>query len=96
VAALFSVSAVASAVKWSQRPRQTGSAAAQPQDRQQRRLLVPHRDWILGRLTQEKDLRMRALVIELGERVIVTSEVSVWRLVRDAKLSSKKHCSPPA
>ena len=39
---------------------------------------------------------MRALVIELGERVIVTSEVSVWRLVRDAKLSSKKHCSPPA
>ena len=32
---------------------------------------------------------MRALAIELGERGIVTSEVSVWRLVRDARLSFK-------
>jgi transposase/transposase-like protein len=70
VAALFSVS-VASAVKWSQRLRQTGSAAAKPQGRQQPRSLAPHRDWILGRLAQERDLRMRALVIELGERGIV-------------------------
>lgn len=90
VAALFSVS-VASAVKWSQRLRQTGSAAAKPQGRQQPRLLAPHQDWILGRLAQQKDLTMRALVIELGARGIVTSEVSVWRLVRDAKLSFKKN-----
>ena len=81
VAALFSVS-VASAVKWSQRLRQTGSAAAKPQGRQQPRSLAPHRDWILGRLELEKDLTMRALTIELGARGVVTSEVSVWRLVR--------------
>jgi len=90
VASLFSVS-VASAVKWSQRLRQTGSAAAKPQGRQQPRMLAPHRDWILGRLAQEKDLTMRALVLELGARGIVTSEVSVWRLVRDARLSFKKN-----
>jgi transposase len=90
VSALFSVS-VSSAVKWSQRLRQTGSAAAKPQGRRQPRLLAPHQDWLLSRLEQEKDLTMRALVIELGERGIVTSEVSVWRLVRDAKLSFKKN-----
>lgn len=90
VAALFSVS-VASAVKWSQRLRQTGSAAAKPQGRQQPRSLALHRDWILGRLEQEKDLTMRALAIELGARGIVTSEVTVWRVVRDARLSFKKN-----
>ena len=90
VASLFSVS-VASAVKWSQRLRQTGSAAAKPQGRQQARALAPHQAWILSRLEEEKDLTMRALAIELGARGIVTSEVSVWRLVRDARLSFKKN-----
>lgn len=90
VAELFSVS-VASAVKWSQRLRQTGSSAAKLQGRRPPRLLAPHQDWILGRLAEERDLTMRALVIELGDRGIVTSEVSVWRLVRDAKLSFKKN-----
>ncbi len=90
VAGLFSVS-VASAVKWSQRLRQTGSAAAKPQGRRQCRSLAPHQAWILGRLEEEKDLTMRALALELGARGIVTSEVSVWRLVRDARLSFKKN-----
>jgi hypothetical protein len=39
---------------------------------------------ILGWLESTKDLTMRALVIELGERGMVTSECSVLRLVRDA------------
>ena len=90
VAALFSVS-VASAVKWSQRLRQTGSAAAKPQGRQQSRSLVAHQAWILDRLGEQPDLTMRALAQELGERGIVTSEVSVWRMVRDARLSFKKN-----
>lgn len=37
---------------------------------------------------------MRALALELRARGVVTSEVSVWRLVRDARLSFKKRCSP--
>jgi transposase len=88
--ALFSVS-VASAVKWSRRLRQTGNAAAKPQGRRQPRSLAPHQAWILGGLEEEKVLTMRALALELGARGIVTSEVSVWRLVRDARLSFKKN-----
>jgi len=92
VAALFSVSP-ASAVKWSQRLRETGSAAAKPQGRRQPRALAPHLAWILARLEEEPDLTMRALALELGERGIATSEVSVWRLVRDARLSFKKNAA---
>ncbi len=90
VAALFSVSP-ASAVKWSQRLRETGSAAAKPQGRRPPRALAPHLSWILARLDETPDLTMRALAQELGERGIATCEVSVWRLVRDARLSFKKN-----
>ncbi len=89
-ARLFGVS-VASAVKWSQRLRATGSAAAKPLGRKQPRSLAQQRDWILHRLDSAPDLTMRALVVELGERGVVTSHVSVWRLVRDARLSFKKN-----
>ena len=92
VAALFSVSP-ASAVKWSQRLRETGSAAAKRQGRRQPRRLAPHLAWILARLAEEPDLTMRALALELGERGIATSEVSVWRLVREARLSFKKNAA---
>ena len=68
-------------MKWLQRLRQTGSAAAKPQGRQRPRSLAPHRDWILGRLEREKDLMMHALVKELAALGVVTSEVPVWRLV---------------
>ena len=45
----FQVS-VASVVKWSQRFRATGSAAAKPMGRRQTRLLAPQRAWLLARL----------------------------------------------
>ena len=73
VATLFSVS-VASAVKWSPRLRQTGSAATKPQGRRQARALAAHQAWIPGRLEEQKDWTMRALAIALGERRIVASE----------------------
>lgn len=88
-AELFGVS-VSSAVKWSQRLRATGSAAARPPGRQQPRSLAAQRDWILGRLAAKPDLTLRALVAELGERGIVTSYGSVWRIVRDAGVTHKK------
>ena len=88
-AELFGVS-VSSAVKWSQRLRATGSAGARPLGRQQPRSLAAQRDWILGRLAAKPDLTLRALVAELGERGIVTSYGSVWRIVRDAGVTHKK------
>ena len=90
VAATFGVS-VASVVKWSQRFRATGSAAARPMGRQQPRSLAAERDWLMARLEAVPDLTLRALVVELGERGVVTSYGSVWRIVHDAGVSFKKN-----
>jgi transposase len=90
VAANFRVS-VASVVKWSQRFRTTGSAAARRMGNRQARSLAKERDWILERLARAPDLTLRALVVELGERGVVTSYGSVWRIVHDAGLSFKKN-----
>jgi transposase len=90
VARTFKVS-VASVVKWSQRFRATGTAAAKPMGRQQARSLAPHRAWLLTRLEAAPDMTLRALVTELGENGVVTSYGSVWRIVHDAGLSFKKN-----
>jgi transposase len=90
VAKLFEVS-VASVVKWCQRFRTTGSAAAKPMGRQQARLLAAEREWILGRLAAVPDLTLRAMVLELQERGVVASYGSVWRIVHDGDLSFKKN-----
>jgi len=82
---------VASVVKWSQRFRATGSAAAKRMGGTQPRSLVAERAWLLGRLAAAPDLTLRALVIELGERGVVTSYGSVWRIVHDADVSFKKN-----
>lgn len=90
VASTFGVS-VASAVKWSQRLRATGSAAARPMGRKQERSLAGEREWLLGRLEAVPDLTLRALVIELRDRGVTTSYGSVWRIVRDAGVTFKKN-----
>jgi transposase len=87
---VFGVS-VASVVKWSRRLRATGSAAAKPMGRRQPRSLVAERDWLLARLAAVPDLTLRAVVVELGDRGVVTSYGSVWRIVHDAGISFKKN-----
>jgi len=89
-AVLFGVS-VASVVKWSQRLRATGSAAAKPLGRRQPRSLAAERDWLLSRLEAVPDLTLRAVVVELRERGVVTSYGSVWRIVHDEGVSFKKN-----
>jgi transposase len=89
-AGLFGVS-VASVVKWSQRLRATGTAAAKPMGRRQPRSLAAERDWLLARLEAVPDLTLRAVVVELGARGVVTSYGSVWRMVHDAGVSFKKN-----
>jgi len=90
VASTFGVS-VASVVKWSQRLRATGSAAAKPIGRAQPRSLAAERKWLMARLQAAPDLTLRALVAELGKRGVVTSYGSVWRIVHDAGISFKKN-----
>jgi transposase len=90
VAETYRVS-VASVVKWSQRFRKTGSAAAHRMGGNRPRSLLEEREWILARLAATPDLTLRALVIELSERGVVTSYGSVWRTVREAGISFKKN-----
>jgi transposase len=89
-ARLFGVS-VASAVRWSQRLRSTGSAGSRPMGRQQERSLAGERAWLLGRLETTPDVTLRSLVAELRDRGIETSYGSVWRIVRDAGVTFKKN-----
>lgn len=89
VAGLFGVS-VASVVKWSQRLRATGTAAAKYQGGKRGRALVPHRDWLLERIAVP-GMTVRALAVELGERGIVASPVSIWRVLKEAGFSFKKN-----
>ena len=90
VAETYNVS-VASVVKWSQRFRGTGSAAAKRMGGTQPRSLAAERDWLLARLAAVPDLTLRALVMELAERGVVTSYGSVWRIVHDEGVSFKKN-----
>lgn|SRR5690606_34533805 len=89
-AQLFGVS-VASAVRWSQRLRASGTAASRPMGRKQERSLAGEREWLLGRLEAVPDLTLRGLVAELRERGVMTSYGSVWRIVRDAGVTFKKN-----
>ena len=90
VASLFGVS-VASVVKWSQRLRTTGTAAAKRQGgRPGRSPLLAHRDWLLERIKMP-GMTVRALAVELRERGLVADHVAIWRLLKGAGFSFKKN-----
>jgi transposase len=88
-AALFGVS-VASVVKWSQRWRATGSAAAGQMGGWRQLLLKGERDWLLARIAEKPDLTLRAVVAELAERGTPASYGAVWRFFRHAGITFKK------
>jgi transposase len=87
-AALFGVS-VASVVKWSQRWRSTGSAAAKPMGGREL-VLIGERDWLLGRLQANPDVTLRGLQAELAERGIKVSHNAIWKLFAVEGISFKK------
>ena len=90
VAELYDVS-VASVVKWSQRARATGSAAAKPMGGRRPYLLEGERDWLLARLAEKPDLTLHALLAELGERGVVVSCDTLWRFLRRQGISFKEN-----
>jgi len=90
VAGRFGVS-VASVVKWSQRFRATGSAAAKRMGGRRPYALAGERSWVLARVGEAPDLTLRALAAELAERGIVVSHYAVWHfLVREGITFKKK------
>ena len=104
-AALFEVS-VASVVKWTQRWRATGSAAAKQMGGWRQLLLTREREWLLARLAEKPDLTLRTVVAELAERGTPASYGAVWRFFKCEGITFKKkparqrarsrrRCSPP-
>jgi len=89
VARRFGVS-VASVVKWSQRFRAEGSAAARPMGGRKPLALADERDWLLGRVAEKPDLTLRALAAELAARGIVVSYYAVWNFFEHEGISFKK------
>ena len=88
-AALFGVS-VASVVKWSQRGRATGSAAAKQMGGWKRPRLLREREWLLARIAEKPDLTLRAVVAGLIERGTPASYGAVWRFFKREGISFKK------
>lgn len=89
-ARLFAVS-VASVVKWSQRKRRTGSAAASPMGWRNRPLrLAGERAWLLERLAVQPDLTLRAIQGELLDRGMRVSLKAIWHFLRVEQLTFKK------
>ena len=86
----FGVS-VASAVKWTQRLRATGSAAAKPMGGKRPFLLEAERDWLLARLDEKPDLTLHALRDELRDRGITVSCDTLWRFLKRQEISFKKN-----
>lgn len=89
VASTFGVS-VASVVKWSQRFRATGSAAALKVGGRRPFALAGERNWLLTRITEAPDLTLRAIAAELAERGILVSYFAVWHFFEHEGISFKK------
>src|SRR5271167_4563638 len=87
---LFGVS-VASVVKWSQRWRATGSAAAKPMGGRRPLQLNGEREWLLARIAEKPDLTLRAVVAELAERGTPASYGAVWRFFKHEGITFKKN-----
>jgi transposase len=81
---------VASVVKWSQRYRATGSAAAGQMGGWKQLLLLNEREWLLARIAEKPDLTLRGLVSELAERGRPASYGAVWRFFKHEGITFKK------
>jgi len=79
-----------SAVKWAQRKRATGSAAAKPMGGVRRAVLADHRVWLLGRVGEKRDLTLQMLQEELAERGAKVSRWAIWKQLAAEGITFKK------
>ena len=92
VAKRFSVS-VSSVVKWAQRQRATGSAAAARMGGRRPFALAVERDFVLQRMSEKPDITLRALAAELAERGVTVSYFAVWHFCTREGLTFKKNAA---
>src|SRR6478609_486280 len=94
VAARFGV-AVSSVVKWSQRYRATGSVEPGKMGGHRKRILEPHRAFIVDQLNQNSHLTLHGLKAELAGRGITVSHNTIWEFIRREGLRFKKNAIRP-
>jgi putative transposase len=90
VAARFGV-AVSSVVKWSQRHRATGSVAPGKMGGHRKRVLEPHRAFILEQISQAPHLTLHRLREALAGRGVSVSHNTIWLFLRREGLRFKKN-----
>ncbi|WP_263490448.1 IS630 family transposase [Mesorhizobium sp. CA15] len=78
------------AVKLLQRHQATGSVAPGKMGGHRRRVLEPHRAFIVERINQTSDLSLHRLKDELAARGVKVSHNAVWQFLRREGLSFKK------
>ncbi len=94
VAVRFDV-AVSSVVKWSQRQRATGSVAPCKIGGHRKRVLEPHRAFIVERIGAVPHLTLHGLKDELAARGVKVSHNTVWEFLRREGLRFKKNTVRP-
>jgi transposase len=94
VAERFGV-AVSSVVKWSQRHRETGSVVPGKMGGHRKRVLDPHRAFIVERIEQTPHLTLHGLKEELAGRGVNVSHNAVWLFLRREGLRFKKNFVRP-
>ncbi len=87
--------AVSSVVKWSQRYRATGSVSPGKMGGHRRRMLEPHRAFILEQIEQTSHLTLHRLKDELAAHGVTVSHNAIWQLMRREGLSFKKNALRP-
>src|SRR3546814_13892522 len=80
-------------LKWSQRYRATGSVAPGKMGGYRKRVLEPHRAFIVERIEQIPHLTLHRLKNELAARGVVVSHNAVWQFLRREGLSFKKNAA---
>ena len=93
-AARFGV-AVSSAVKWHQRYRATDSVAPGKMGGHRKRVLEPHRAFLVERINQTSHLTLHGLKAELAARGVKVSHDTIWRFLRREGLRFKKNAVCP-
>ena len=87
--------AVSSVVKWSQRHRTTGSVSPGKMGGHRRRILEPHRAFIVERIAHTSHLTLHRLKDELAARGVTVSHNAIWQFMRREGLRFKKNAVRP-
>lgn len=83
---------VSTVIRWSERFRETGSAAARPMGGDYNSRLKGERAWLLARIERDNDLTLEDIRAELrAERGLSVGYGTVWRFYAAEGISFKKN-----